>query len=786
MGPSNQILGLTPVRIILAVCLLAFLFLNPSNLFRTSYCTVVVDCNGQLLSAHIADDGQWRFPMVDSVPEKFKTCLLLFEDEYFYQHPGINPWAIGRSAWQNVSKRRIVSGGSTLTMQTVRLANPSARTVWAKLRESVIALRLEFHYSKDEILQLYASHAPFGGNVVGIEAASWRYFGVPAHRLSWAESATLAVLPNAPSLVHTNRNRALLKAKRDRLLRKLFRKGVIDEMELALSLDEPVVDHPAPMPQLAPHVLDGFLKSSADELHPTSIDGAMQKQANEVVNRHGRMLAQNQIFNAAALVIDNRTAQVKAYVGNTDGNGQTSNGHNVDVARSARSSGSILKPFLYAAALQEGLITPQCLLADVPTYYTDFSPQNYQRSFDGAVRADEALSRSLNIPAVRLMNDYGTDRFLQFLRKIGLTTLTRSADNYGLSLILGGGETSLWDLAGAYCSMARILGRYEKNGFGYCDADFVPLTLDPDTTARRPSQCSPAFRYMSASAVWFTFKALTNVQRPPEEDGWESFSGSRRIAWKTGTSFGFRDAWAIGVTPQYTVAVWVGNANGQGRPGIMGGTAASPIMFDLFRLLPSTSWFDEPYEDFVKETVCRHSGFLASGICEAVDTVFLPRISGTFPVCPYHQIVHLDAVGHYRVTEACCAVSEMTHQSRFVLPPLMEWYYRVRNPLYMPLPPFLPGCAGSNDQPMEFVYPRPNVALFVPKNLDGRAERVLLRVAHRNPWARLFWHIDDRFVGETQTVHHLEADFTPGWHTITLVDEEGNKLARRIQCVNRM
>lgn len=770
---------------ILASLLLLFLFSWPQALFDVPYSTVLFDRDGQLLSAHIAADGQWRFPASDSVPEKFETCLLMFEDEHFFHHPGINPLSVARAAWQNLKAGRVKSGGSTLTMQTIRLARPKSRNLWNKLAEAYLALRMEFRYSKKEIMTVYASHAPFGGNVVGIEAASWRYFGVPSARLSWAESATLAVLPNSPALVNTGRNRQLLKAKRDRLLQKLFRRGVIDDMELALSLDEPVVPHPEPLPQKAPHLLAYYLKNKPGSIAHTSIDGHLQTQADAILNRHSRMLSANLIRNAAAVVADNRTGKVLAYVGNSKANGSGAFGHDVDVIRSARSSGSILKPFLYAAALQDGLITPHGIVADVPTYYTDFSPQNYQRSYDGAVKANDALSRSLNIPAVRMLDDYGTDRFLQFLKHMGLTTLTRSADHYGLSLILGGAETSLWDLAGAYSSMARVLANYPTRGFAYSTDDLRPLSLAADTPARDARKGSPQPPFVTAASVWFTFDALTNVQRPPEEEGWEAFADARRVAWKTGTSFGFRDAWAVGVTPEYTVAVWVGNASGEGRPGIVGGTAAAPLMFDLFRLLPSTSWFEQPFEDMRTETVCRQSGYLASQYCDEADTAYLPHVGATFPACNYHRLIHLDAREQYRVNENCYPVGQMTYRHCFVLPPLMEWYYRSKNPLYQPLPPMWPNCSDSHDQPMEFVYPRPNVALFLPKNMEGNSERVVLRVAHRNPNCRVFWHVDDVFIGETQGSHRMETDFAPGWHTVTLVDEEGNRLTRRLQCVNK-
>jgi len=775
--------NLTPVRLILALVLIVYFFILPRQLFDVPYSTVVTDRKGELLSAHIADDGQWRFPCGDSVPEKFKQCLLGFEDEYFYYHPGFNPVSLVRATWQNLASGEVVSGGSTISMQTIRIAGNRDRNIWNKVIELVLASRLEWRYSKDEILLMYASHAPFGGNVVGLEAASWRFFSRPSWQLSWAESATLAVLPNSPALIHPGRNREILKAKRDRLLAKLCKNGVIDQTEYELSVDEPVVPNPSNLPQIAPHVLGYYLKNGEGEMHHTSIDAGLQKLVGNVMAHHGRMLAMNQIHNAAAIVIDNQRGEVLAYIGNTDSDMQQ-HGNQVDIVRSARSSGSILKPFLYAAALQDGLVMPKGLLADVPTYYTDFSPQNYQRSFDGAVPADEALSRSLNIPAVRLLDDYGTERFLQTLKRLGINTLPYPASHYGLSLILGGAETSLWDLTSVYSSMARVLNHYTVNQ-KYSSADWRSNSLLPVDSLLLQNGKSDKPSMLSAGSLWFTFQALTQVQRPLEEAGWEDFADSRRIAWKTGTSFGYRDGWAIGVTPQYTVGVWVGNASGEGRPGIMGGTTAGPIMFDIYRLLPATSWFEMPYEDCEKMPVCRTSGYLAGSNCDVVDTVFVPAIGKPFKVCSYHQTIHLDESGQYRVTSTCYPTSKMIHRSWFVLPPLMEWYYRNKNPYYQTLPPYRGDCQDATEASMEFIYPRPNVALFLPKDFSGKSEKVVLRVAHRNPSIRIFWYVDENFCGETSTYHQMPVELAPGWHTITLVDEKGTRLTRRVQCVNR-
>jgi len=768
---------------LLIVSGLAYWFCLPSSLFETSYSTVVTSREGDLLAAHIADDGQWRFPQVDSVPYRFEQSLLLFEDEYFHSHPGFNPVSMARAFWQNIRSGEIISGGSTITMQVMRLSQGRHRSVLSKLIETIQATRLELKYSKNEILKIYASQAPFGGNVVGIDAAAWRYFGRPAHQLSWSESALLAVLPNAPALIHPGKNRVRLLAKRNRLLHKLLTRNNIDSIEYWLSCEEPLPDKPLPLPQLAPHLLTRFMNEAPNQKHTTTLDLYLQTRTTQTIHNFHSIYRHNQIHNMAALIVDNNTGEVLSYVGNTPAY-EGFHGNAVDVITAARSTGSILKPFLYAAALQDGVILPEMLLVDIPTYYSDFSPKNYTRKFDGAVPAHTALSRSLNVPAVRLLNDYGTEKFCDLLNKIKLTTINRPASHYGLSLILGGAEASLWDLTGAYASMARILTTYTNNSGQYSTQSFKAPRL---STSPKHSEESYTFQQavLTASSVYFTLEALTNVQRPDQETGWENFSSGRKIAWKTGTSFGYRDAWAIGVTPEYTVAVWVGNASGEGRPGIVGGSAAAPVLFELFRSLPATSWFETPYDDLKTALVCRETGFQAAPDCPHQDTMYLPALEVHTPICPYHKLIHLTPNKKYQVNGDCYPVDQMVHQSWLVLPPVMAWYYKSKNPSYKPFPPFKPGCIQTDQSDMAIIYPKSGAALFIPVDLDGQAGRIVCKATHRHSSERLFWHLNDKYIGETIHMHQLEIFPAKGHHLLTITDEAGNQVKRWFKCLGR-
>ncbi len=760
-----------------------FYFSISFPLFRVDYSTVIYAKSNQLLGAHIAMDGQWRFPQGDSVPSKFTTCLLLFEDEHFYHHPGVNPFSLARALKQNISQGKVVSGGSTITMQVIRLATQRKRNVWNKCIETIQALRLECSFSKQEILETYATHAPFGGNVVGLEAASWRYFQRSPFQLSWAESAMLAVLPNAPGLIHTGKNRNLLREKRNRLLNKLFKQGYLDEMDYQLALDEEIPKHPYALPQEAPHLLDYCRKMQEGKIYHLNLDYTLQQRVNKTVELHHQKLRLNEVHNAGAIVLNVKTGEILAYCGNTEAEAGQVHQNHVDVVQAPRSTGSILKPFLYAAALQDGLLLPHMLIPDIPTYYKNFAPENYNRTYSGAMPAHEALSRSLNVPAVKLLEEYDVARFCDILQESGLTTIKNDPEYYGLSLILGGAEANLFELSGAYASMARTLQDYNTHSSQYYSRAFQQPLLYANQELNQGT-LSEFYSVFSAGAVYYTFDALTGVSRPEEEAGWEMFSSSRKIAWKTGTSFGYRDAWAIGITPEYVVGVWVGNATGEGRPGIVGGSAAGPLMFDIFRHLPHTSWFQMPYDDMIKAAVCKQSGYKAGPYCET-DSMYIPRQGNNGELCPYHQLIHLDASGQYRVNSECYPVSQMQHQHWFNLPPVMEWYYRRHHPLYKKIPPLHPDCEGEKIKMMEFIYPQHTQDIYLPVGLDGTTQEVVLKVAHRQSSATIYWHLDDHYLGETTFTHQMAIQPSVGKHKITLMDNNGNAIYKWINCIGR-
>ena len=762
---------------ILTLLVIGYIFCLPRQLFHVPYSTVVTDRNDELLGARIASDGQWRFPPRETTPEKIKQCLITFEDKHFYHHWGVNPLSVGRAIYHNTKHKHIISGGSTLTMQTIRLARNESRTFGEKIIEMIWATRLEFRASKEEILSMYVSHAPFGGNVVGLDAAAWRYFGHSAEDLSWAESAMLAVLPNAPAMIHLSKGRKMLLSKRNRLLKQLLEKKIIDSSTYELAVTEPLPDEPHPLPQIAPHLVSRFYKERNGQYTRSTIDRGMQTHIEDLAERWSNEFNRSDIRNLAILVIDIPANQVIAYCGNVHFD-RKQGGNQVDVIQAPRSTGSILKPFLYYAMLQEGSLLPDMLLPDIPININGFTPQNFSMQYEGAVPASEALARSLNIPAVTMLQRYGVPKFHNFLQQTGFKTITRSSSHYGLSLILGGAEATLWDVTNVYAQMGRSLIPHpdsklsEKKEAGIIMAKEEKKEEENETT-RKSTQKNLIW---DKGAVWQTFDALKEVNRPEEID-WKSIPSMQTIAWKTGTSYGFRDAWAVGVTPRYAVGVWVGNATGEGKPGLVGAQTAGPVLFDIFNYLPASSWFERPTGVFVDAEVCRRSGHLKGRFCEETDTILILSAGLRTDACPYHHLITLSADEKHRVYENCANTEPTLQKSWFTLPPVWEWYYKQHHPEYSPLPPFKAGCGEDTFQPMQFIYPPINAHIKLPKQLDGSKGFMTVELAHNDPNATLFWHLDDTYLTQTQDFHKISLQPAPGKHSLTAVDGEGNTVS---------
>lgn len=761
-----------PIKFVLVCVFLCWYYFSlPKELFPKHYATVLESAEGDLLGAKIAHDGQWRFPQADSLPYRFKTALLCFEDEYFNYHWGVNPVSVSKAFFKNIRSGKVVRGGSTLTQQVIRLSREHRhRTYFEKLTEMILATRLEFRHSKTEILSLYAAHAPFGGNVVGLEMASWRYFGVSPHQLSWGQSATLAVLPNAPSLIFPGKNQEILKEKRDKLLKKIYSKNIIDKETYELALAESLPQKPHKLPQLAPHLLAFSVKKKQGERIRTSIKSSLQEKVNQIVSDYYHNYSQSEVYNMAVLVADVKTRNVLVYVGNTP----TDEAHqkDVDIIHAPRSTGSILKPMLYATMLHEGELLPEQFIPDVPTQFSGYTPQNFSNTFEGAVPADMALAKSLNIPFVWLLRQFGTYRFYEVLQKLQLSDIKKHPDHYGLSIILGGAESNLWDLTRAYTNLAGELNVFSEKQ-AYREKEFQNLRYDLSEKSVEFGEFTHHIPPVRAGALWKMFNAMKEVNRPTEDVAWRYYQSARKIAWKTGTSFGNKDAWAIGVTPEFVVGVWVGNATGEGRPTLTGASFAAPVMFDVFNALPSSSWFSTPYDDLEELVVCEISGFLAKDECPK-KKVFNNLTAKEHSVCPYHKTVHLDLNERFQVNASCQSLDKMVSKSWFILPPVMEWFYKINHINYRTLPPFRDDCLKSEiTKTLDFIYPKHNSVIYTAKNFGGELQPFVAKAV--NSSGEVFWYLNETFLGTTDFFHEMNIHAPKGRHFLRIINTKGDE-----------
>lgn len=756
--------------------LLWYAFCLPTALFPKDYSTVILSKEQQLLGASIAKDEQWRFPPTDNIPEKFKTCLLHFEDAYFYQHPGFNPISIAKAIQTNFKRNKNVRGASTLTQQVIRLSRGKQRTYGEKLIELILATRLEIRDSKDDILKLYMHHAPFGGNVVGLEMASWRYFGTSPEKLSWAESATLAVLPNAPSLIFPGKNKNLLKKKRDFLLQKLHQKGVLDSITYQLSVQESLPQKPIALPLENIHLLSLLAQKHQGERLETSIDYTLQRQVLATVKKYHQQYQKNNIHNIGVLVLNVKTKKVLAYVGNSPTS--IKNNKYVDVIQAQRSTGSTLKPVLYMGMMSSGELLPSMLVADIPTQIQEYNPQNYDRTFTGAIPVNKAISKSLNVPAVRLLRRYGLQKFYDDLQSLDLKGIHKSIDHYGLPLILGGAESSLWDLTNMYANLASTVNHYSETESRYFTkeqqyASFVARdSLDLGNLSFDQNS-------YDAGSIYKGFEAMSEVVRPDEDLEWKHYASAQKIAWKTGTSFGNKDAWSIGVNQNYAVGVWVGNADGEGIADMTGVHNAAPIMFSVFESLPNNQWLETPWDGLQETKVCALSGHKPNALCPITREWIPMVVQHTLP-CPYHQQIYVDARSQYRVYKNCVTANNLQQKTFFVLPSNQAWYYKKANPNYANLPPVAPNCLQQNSTVMDFLSPTENTSFVLTKDFNEQTQPLVIKVSHQRNNEKLFWYVDETYVKTTEHFHEIAIIPTLGTHTVTVVDENGNEIHRTL------
>jgi penicillin-binding protein 1C len=756
--------------------LLALLALALDRLFplppAPQYSPLVLAQDGTVLHAYLNPTQKWR--MKTELPEitpALQTAIIAKEDQYFKYHLGVNPVALVQAAGRNLFGHGRTTGASTITMQVARLLEPKERTLGNKLLEMLRATQLEAHYSKAEILQLYLNLVPYGSNIEGVKSAALLYFQQPPHYLSLAQTVTLAIIPNRPAGLVLGKHNAQILRERNRWLRYFGQEQLFSPQDIADALLEPLEARRHPAPTLAPHLARRLVQAqpSTPLIHST-LRPATQAKAEDLARNYVRRLATRGISQAAVLVLNNRTHAVEAYVGSADFGDHRSSGQ-VDGVRAVRSPGSTLKPLLYGLALDRGLLTPKTVLPDVPTNFQGFRPENFDKHCQGEVTMERALTYSLNIPAVRILSEVGVGSFTGTLRQAGFRQVTRDAPRLGLSTILGGCGATLEELTGLYSALA--------NG-----GKWLPLALTsigPTRPAAHPRQV------VSAAAAYLITDILAQRTRPDLPVDAASSRHLPRIAWKTGTSYGRRDAWSIGYNRDYTIGVWVGNFSGQGSPALTGADVASPLLFDLFNSLAYNStneWFAPPASlDF--RLVCAETGLVPGEHCnnQLID-YYLPGAS-TSHRCQHQQEVLVAADGAYSYCRACAPASGYRRELYPNVLPEVLAYREAQGLPTRRLPPHNPACRLVRGNSTDSPEAAPLLAITSPAAhaeyvLDAADQQLLLSCAAAAEVRQVYWYVNDRYLRAAKATERVFFRPPTGEVKISCADDHGRNVDVRV------
>lgn len=733
---------------------LLFIILNLIFPLRivTNYGPLVLAKDGTVMHAFLSNDDKWRmFTRLEEITPQLKQVLLFKEDRHFYRHPGVNPLAVVRAVVQNILKGERTSGASTITMQVARLIDPKPRTYKNKLIEMFRALQLEWTYSKDEILQLYFNLAPYGGNIEGIKAAALLYFEKSPDHLNLAELTVLAIIPNQPNQFRVGEKNATIKQARDRWLKRFSKAGIFPVSEITDALEEPfqAQRHEAPkeMPHLAYRLKQQYPGSP---LISTLIDWNLQKRTENLVGSYIERLYHQNIRNAAVLIIDNRKQQVVTYIGSPDFNNKEASGQ-VDGVKAIRSPGSTLKPLLYGMAFDQGLVAPKTVISDVPVSYSGYEPENYDRQFNGLINIEYALANSLNVPAVKVLEVIGIDKFIRLLKKAGFAQIAKDANRLGLSTALGGCGVRLEELAGSYAALAN-------------QGNFRPLQWIKDDTTQEVA-------LLSSAAAFQITEILTQVTRPDLPLQWHNTTDLPQVAWKTGTSYGRRDAWSVGYNQRYTVAVWVGNFSGQGVPELNGAAIAAPLFFGIFNTLKHPKKLNQPPESLAYRFVCSESGLVPNEFCEnQIMDSFIKDISSV-KKCTHKKSVW---VNPHATVSYCTACRPVNGYKTLWYPnhsPEMITYFQKEQIKYQAIPTHNPECERlfTKGSP-QITSPLADTEYFV----DVRdSTQIMLSCNVQSDVEQVYWYVDNAFFKSAQAQDRLF--FTPrsGRIKISCTDDKG-------------
>ncbi|MDE0635095.1 MAG: penicillin-binding protein 1C [Candidatus Poribacteria bacterium] len=765
---------------ILAFCLMPFCLFALANWFfplpkeklQPLPSTVVMDRNGEWLRAFTSSDDMWRLPetSLDAISPRFQTAMLTYEDQWFYHHWGINPVSLVSATVDNLKAGRVVRGGSTITMQLARLMEPKDRTLPNKFIEMFRSLQLELTYTKSEILTFYFNMLPYGGNIVGSGAAARLYFNKPQSALSFGEAALLAAIPNSPERLRLDRFPERARKARKKVLLRMRDAGKISEQQMQEALQEPIPTKRYPLPFKAPH-LSRLLTSKQSSFTSqnvgnqwirTTIDQHYQDTATRILRERLRPLQGQGVSTGAVVVLDTKSREVLAMVGSHDFFYKASAGQ-VNGTLALRSPGSTLKPFIYALAIDKGLITPQTLLFDVPIDYAGYTPINYDEKFTGYVTAREALARSLNVPAVNLYAEMGNNHLYGFLKQAGISTLSNQ-EEYGLSLVLGGCGINLLELTNLYAGLANM-------------GEFAPYKLIVDSnTVNEKSKEASVSRLLRPETSWIVTEMLTTLKRPDFPKSFEHTGTMPKVAWKTGTSYGHRDAWSIGYSPELTIGVWIGNFDGTGAPILSGSEAAAPILFALFTALSGEKahqWFIEPANLKIR-LVCALTGLPLSPHClTSTSDVYIPGVSSVRE-CHIHKNIQVDIATGERLCSSCRPGRQFRKETITVWPAEVATWLNANGFAVPQLPPHNADCTRllAGTQPI-ILSPARGTVYHIRSNVPVEYQKIRLSASVSGDTQEIFWFLNGELIFKGKAVDPTFLTPVAGKHELTCIDGAG-------------
>lgn len=768
------------------------------------FSTQVYDREDNLIAAYLSEDDKWRFRSPTSeVSEDMKKAILAKEDQWFYWHPGVNPVSIFRALWSNVWSGKRVSGASTITMQVARMLEPKPRTWRNKLYEMFRALQLEWHYSKDEILEMYLSYLPYGGNIEGVKAASYIYFGRPPEKLSLAQATLLTVIPNRPNSLRLDTKRDQARRERDRWLHYFDTEEVFPKDQIRIALSEPITatrrDLLPSAPQFSRRVAQLHARNPANssEVLSTTLDPEIQATASRLLGNYVRRARSKGISNGAVLIVDNSTSEVLAYCGSADFFDDDAAGQ-VDGVQAIRSPGSALKPVVYALAFDKGILTPDKRMLDIPRTWNGYSPRNFDETFRGPVSVAFALRNSLNVTAVQALHEVGFDHFMDAMEVAGMETLKKQRGELGLSTILGGCGVTLEEMVRLFSAFARggrlrslvySLERDDNSGLDESSEtgeESEPIgnpgseknsaamhgsktSGDPDPT-RQEFEGLPLF---SEGSAWMIWKILSGIERPDLPNSMVGATNRAKIAWKTGTSYGRRDAWSIGFTPRYTVGVWIGNFDGQGVPDLTGTSMAVPLLFDIFGAIEAGKnplEFPRPLSVDLR-TVCSETGELPSEECSQTHEGYFLKSRSFRTMCSQEEELYIKEDSSIQYCTGCLPPSSYGKASYPIYPPELSLWYENNAVPYLKPPPHNPDCEATFDGPGPTITsPLVDYEYLLE---GGVGQEILLQTSVDTRTNRNYWYVNGEFFRSAAPGEKVFYPAKQGKLKVTCMDDKG-------------